>query len=156
MLLSSELEARRLPSGLNATLRTRSPWPWKRPISAREATSHSRMLRSAEPDARRAPSGLNATIQTRSAWPWRRATNSPEAASQSRMPPSSEPVARRLPSGLNATGQAPGQAGTVGTERHAHHASPMALEGGALPAGGEIPQADGPVGRGGGQEVAGR
>ena len=65
-------EARRCPSGLNATLSTLpvcpvsgAPMGW--PVSA----SHNRTVLSSLAEARRCPSGLNATLHTASVWPVR-------------------------------------------------------------------------------------
>jgi hypothetical protein len=72
IVLSALPEARRLPSGLNASLDTSSVCPWSGerrvwPVS----TSHSLTVRSALPDAIVLPSGLKATADIRAVWPLR-------------------------------------------------------------------------------------
>nr|VFK18689.1 MAG: hypothetical protein BECKLFY1418C_GA0070996_10471 [Candidatus Kentron sp. LFY] len=100
-------EARRLPSGLNATDQTESVCPSKTRISAPLDTSQTRTVLSTPPEARRLPSGLNSTDQTEPVCPLRIEIGTPISAplptSQTRTVPSSPPEARRLPSGLNAT-----------------------------------------------------
>src|SRR5262249_44479465 len=100
--------ARRLPSGLKATLETlpvcplqvRSSWPvW---------ASQTFTVLSSDVPARRLPSGLKATLQTlplreRSSWPaWLSPTFPPPAAGGAppRPPNPMALLARRLPSGL--------------------------------------------------------
>jgi hypothetical protein len=59
------------PSGVNATLATRSPWPFStrlRPV----ATSQRRTVWSRLPEASHRLSGENATPKTEASWPWRR------------------------------------------------------------------------------------
>src|SRR5713226_263409 len=71
-LLSSLPEARRLPSGLNATDQTPRAWPRRTVGSASGVpSSHSRMVVSPLPEARHLPSGLNATDEIPPAWPRR-------------------------------------------------------------------------------------
>src|SRR5262249_41722235 len=95
--------ARRVPSGLKATLWTAPVWPRRAWTQAPLAVSQTRTVLSAEALARRRPSGLKATLWTQSVWPWRARTSSPLAASQTRTVLSAEALARRLPSGLKAT-----------------------------------------------------
>ena len=60
-----------LPSGLKATLRTQSLWPWKVLRHSPEETDHSFKVLSYEPDTMVLPSGLNATPYTVLLWPWK-------------------------------------------------------------------------------------
>ena len=107
-VLSALPEARRVPSGLNATLDTASVWPvsgW--PMGWPVAASHSRTVLSSLPEAMRVPSGLNATLVTASVWPvsgW--PMGWPVAASHSR---------------TVVVAAAGGDARAVGAERHAAH-----------------------------------
>src|SRR4051812_26025096 len=67
MLRSSLPEARVLPSGLNATLRTRSMWPrrgWLIWLEVGTPPLHNMIVLSSLPEARVLPSGLNATLHT--------------------------------------------------------------------------------------------
>ena len=67
---SSLAEARRCPSGLNATLVTAPVWPVSgAPIGWPVSAFHSRTVWSSLAEARRCPSGLNATPFTASVWP---------------------------------------------------------------------------------------
>src|SRR5437763_614887 len=74
-VLSQLAEARVLPSGLNATLDTKSVWPVRggpRDVAVWGLLmSHSRTVRSKLAEARVLPSGLNATLDTSSVWPVR-------------------------------------------------------------------------------------
>src|SRR5271165_5703387 len=102
-VLSPEPEARVFPSGLHATLRTKSVCPCKVFSSLPVAASQSFTVLSPEPEARVFPSGLHATLQTALECPCKVFSNLPVAASQSFTVWSTEPEARVFPSGLHAT-----------------------------------------------------
>ena len=59
-VLSSDADAREVPSGENETARTQFVWPW-RTLEVPEATFHSRTVLSEDADAREVPSGENET-----------------------------------------------------------------------------------------------
>jgi hypothetical protein len=61
---SSLAEARRWPSGLNATLLTGLVWPLRESNSVPVTLSQIFTVLSQLPEARRWPSGLNATLNT--------------------------------------------------------------------------------------------
>ena len=159
-------EARRWPSGLNATLVTQPAWPLRANSSLPVALSQIFTVWSPLADARRWPSGLNATLVTAPAWPLRAKSSLPVALSQIFTVWSSLPEARRWPSGLNATLLTPPawplraksslpvalsqiftvlsiarrrQALAVRAERHAPDPTGMALEGEQLLAGRAVP-----------------
>src|SRR5207253_1138009 len=125
-VLSTEPLARRVPSGLKATLLTppicplslRVSWPvaaydtdhapWPSWLTAKGASwpvtaLHTFTVLSSEPLARRVPSGLKATLLTPAVCPLSMRVSWPVAASHIFTVPSPEPLARRLPSGLKAT-----------------------------------------------------
>ena len=77
-------EASVRPSGLKATWRIVSEWPFNVPSRRREATSQRRMVRSEPAEASRRPSGLKATVRTLSVWPSSVASRLPVSASQRR------------------------------------------------------------------------
>src|SRR5271166_4684091 len=98
-VLSPEPEARVFPSGLHATLRTKSVCPCKVFSSLPVAASQSFTVLSPEPEARVFPSGLHATLEKIPPV----FSSLPVAASQSFTVRSKEPEARVFPSGLQAT-----------------------------------------------------
>ena len=103
-VLSPLAEARRCPSGLNATPNTRSVcpvsgWPIGWPVSA----FHNRTVSSQLAEASRCPSGLNATLNTASVCPVSVCRGWPVSASHNRTVWSPLAEASRCPSGLNAT-----------------------------------------------------
>src|SRR5207253_1292979 len=83
--------ARRLPSGLKATLVTALVWPLRVRASWPVAASHTFTVWSHEPLARRLPSGLKATLVTALVWPLRVRTSWPVAASHTLTVPYSDP-----------------------------------------------------------------
>src|SRR5262245_46627506 len=96
----------RVPSGLNATLRTRCPGlrvRTSRPVLA----SHTLSALSRLPEARSRPSGLKATQVTASVCPLRDSTSRASAGAQILTVSSSLPEARSLPSRLYATHRTP-------------------------------------------------
>src|SRR5262249_17904656 len=95
--------ARRLPSGLNATLGTWETCPMRGASGRPLVASHTRPVVSAAPVTRRLPSGLNATLNTGDGCPLRAKSSWPVAASHNFAVASQLEVAMRLPSGLNAT-----------------------------------------------------
>src|SRR5258708_25725300 len=106
IVLSKPQLARMLPSGLQATLFTRSVCPvsvWSR---RRLSTSHSLTVRSQLELARVLPSGAKASPRTRLVCPARIATQVAGWVcwiSHSRIFPPGPPLASRPPSGLQAT-----------------------------------------------------
>ena len=99
-------ETMRCPSGLNATLDTRSVWPvsgW--PIGWPVSASHSRTVLSRLPETIRLPSGLNATLVTGSGVAGQRRADRAGRCPRPTAAPSCRHCRRRCgrPSGLNAT-----------------------------------------------------
>ena len=96
-------EARRLPSGLNATLHTRPVWPVRVAdglAGGRVPQPHRLVVAGGgEP----VPSGLNATLCTASVWPVRVADGLAGGRRPTAAPCCRPPEAMRVPSGLNAT-----------------------------------------------------
>ena len=99
------------------------------------AGSQIRTVPSSPAVASQVPSGAIATALTESVWPVRVARCWPVAGSQIRTDPSRPAVASQVPSGAIATA----------------HVAVVAGEGGALPAGGRVPDPHRPVAAGGGE-----
>src|SRR5262249_13203546 len=102
-VLSQLALARRLPSGLKASLPTLPVWPWRvKWGSPGLVTSQTLTVWSQPPEASRVPSGLNTTLRTWSVCPPRLRSASPVAAFQIFKVVSLLAEARRVPSGLKA------------------------------------------------------
>src|SRR5229473_1716559 len=110
-VLSQEALARRLPSGLKATLCTQLVCPLREssswPVCASHTFTSPGLLNSPPPETMRLPSGLNATLLTSLVCPLRESSSWPVCASHTftspGLPSTPLPETMRLPSGLNAT-----------------------------------------------------
>ena len=93
IVLSSEPEATRLPSGENATDLIQSVCPWNgSPTGFPVSASQIRMVLSSDPETMRLPSGKNAIDVMQSVCPWNGCpTGFPVSASQIRIVSSSDP-----------------------------------------------------------------
>jgi len=102
-LPSLEQLARRMPSGLNATLNTADVWPRSSWSVDCPHTSHKRIVVSYAPDAIVLPSGLQAMQASPLVWPSYRATGTRPLTSHTNIKASCAPDASSVPSGENAT-----------------------------------------------------
>jgi hypothetical protein len=89
-----------VPSGENATLQTKSPWPSSCRSCLPVAVSHILTDLSREPDAMVVPSGENATLLTEPPWPSSCRSCLPVVVSHILTEPSCEPDAMVVPSPL--------------------------------------------------------